>query len=332
MCPPPPPPLIGASHATTIPLRRFFVADSKITSLHNPLNHITTQHHNITIFWRSEAIFGCLDGIVRTSVGYAGGSKANPEYRSLGDHAESVKSRRDQQAANSLTVNPLEEEDIHTVFLKDPYMAARVKERFKGSDKLKVLQENFVKSHLRSHMSSLYENMSPSNTKPRLAKVVANIPFNISTDVVKQLLPMGDIFSEIVLLLQYICRNVKVSFAAYKRGITGAPLNCLVYVDLYQIHWPDHYVPLFGEIEYDPTRQFSSVSMEEQLDTLSRAVHAGKIRYIGLSNETPLLETPLLPLWHAWLQKPKIEIFYLSSYPSWTITRSNKPPPPPPPP
>ncbi|KAM7273486.1 hypothetical protein ACFE04_028150 [Oxalis oulophora] len=108
MCPPPPPPLIGASHATTTPLRRFFVADSKITSLHNPLNHITTQHHNKRVprttvsdvstsdqqqqlntvvfalgsFWRTEAIFGCLDGVVRTSVGYAGGSKANPEYRS----------------------------------------------------------------------------------------------------------------------------------------------------------------------------------------------------------------------------------------------------------
>lgn len=33
-------------------------------------------------------------------------------------------------------------------------------------------------------------------------QVVANIPFNISTDVVKQLLPMGDIFSVVVLLLQ----------------------------------------------------------------------------------------------------------------------------------
>ncbi|KAI3983853.1 hypothetical protein MKX01_011561, partial [Papaver californicum] len=32
--------------------------------------------------------------------------------------------------------------------------------------------------------------------------VVANIPFNISTDAVKELLPMGDIFSEVVLLLQ----------------------------------------------------------------------------------------------------------------------------------
>ncbi|KAK4393841.1 Peptide methionine sulfoxide reductase A5 [Sesamum angolense] len=41
-------------------------------------------------FWRSEAAFGCLDGVVRTAAGYAGGSRPNPEYRSLGDHAECV--------------------------------------------------------------------------------------------------------------------------------------------------------------------------------------------------------------------------------------------------
>ncbi|KAL6525446.1 peptide methionine sulfoxide reductase [Orobanche hederae] len=41
-------------------------------------------------FWRSEAVFGCLDGVVRTAVGYAGGSKPSPEYRSLGDDAECV--------------------------------------------------------------------------------------------------------------------------------------------------------------------------------------------------------------------------------------------------
>ncbi|KAJ1692841.1 hypothetical protein LUZ63_009539 [Rhynchospora breviuscula] len=42
-------------------------------------------------FWRSESAFGCLPGVVRTSVGYAGGSKTNPEYRNPGDHAECVK-------------------------------------------------------------------------------------------------------------------------------------------------------------------------------------------------------------------------------------------------
>lgn len=49
-------------------------------------------------------------------------------------------------------------------------------------------------------------------------QVVANIPFNISTDVVKQLLPMGDIFSEVVLLLQvsiihfiYYCKFIIIT-------------------------------------------------------------------------------------------------------------------------
>ncbi|XP_057421434.1 uncharacterized protein LOC130715364 isoform X2 [Lotus japonicus] len=59
------------------------------------------------------------------------------------------------------------------------------------------------------------------------------------------------------------------------------------YIDLYQIHWPDRYVPMFGETDYDPVRQYPSISIDEQLEALSRAVEAGKIRYIGLSNETP---------------------------------------------
>ncbi|XP_057965983.1 uncharacterized protein LOC131156370 isoform X1 [Malania oleifera] len=59
------------------------------------------------------------------------------------------------------------------------------------------------------------------------------------------------------------------------------------YIDLYQIHWPDRYVPMFGETEYDPIRNLCSVNMEEQLDALGRAVDAGKIRYVGVSNETP---------------------------------------------
>ncbi|KAK4748454.1 hypothetical protein SAY87_015040 [Trapa incisa] len=84
---------------------------------------------------------------------------------------------------------------------KDPHMASLVNERFAGNDKLKVLQEDFVKCHIRSHISSLLASMKPSR-KSRYAKVVSNIPFNISTDVVKQVLPMGDIFSEVVLLLQ----------------------------------------------------------------------------------------------------------------------------------
>ncbi|KAM3197460.1 hypothetical protein ACQJBY_072869 [Aegilops geniculata] len=59
------------------------------------------------------------------------------------------------------------------------------------------------------------------------------------------------------------------------------------YIDLYQIHWPDRYVPMFGETDYDPSRQYASIPMEEQLEALGKSIEAGKIRYIGLSNETP---------------------------------------------
>ncbi|XP_020254745.1 uncharacterized protein LOC109831755 [Asparagus officinalis] len=62
---------------------------------------------------------------------------------------------------------------------------------------------------------------------------------------------------------------------------------CTDYIDLYQIHWPDRYVPMFGETEYNPSQQYTSVLIEEQLETLKRAIGNGKIRYIGLSNETP---------------------------------------------
>eukprot|EP00246_Nothoceros_aenigmaticus_P017514 TRINITY_DN8607_c0_g1_i1.p1 TRINITY_DN8607_c0_g1~~TRINITY_DN8607_c0_g1_i1.p1 ORF type:complete len:238 (-),score=39.81 TRINITY_DN8607_c0_g1_i1:452-1165(-) len=41
-------------------------------------------------FWKAEAAFGCLEGVVRTTAGYSGGSKLNPDYHSIGDHAEAV--------------------------------------------------------------------------------------------------------------------------------------------------------------------------------------------------------------------------------------------------
>jgi aryl-alcohol dehydrogenase-like predicted oxidoreductase len=58
------------------------------------------------------------------------------------------------------------------------------------------------------------------------------------------------------------------------------------YIDLYQIHWPDRYLPLFGQLFYDPKLERSTVPIEEQLDAVAGFVKAGKIRYLGLSNET----------------------------------------------
>lgn len=59
------------------------------------------------------------------------------------------------------------------------------------------------------------------------------------------------------------------------------------YIDLYQIHWPDRYVPLFGQTVYDPTKNRETVPIAEQLAIFAEFIQAGKIRYLGLSNETP---------------------------------------------
>jgi aryl-alcohol dehydrogenase-like predicted oxidoreductase len=58
-------------------------------------------------------------------------------------------------------------------------------------------------------------------------------------------------------------------------------------IDLYQIHWPERHVPAFGAVYYDPKKENSKTSIHEQLETLAKLVKAGKVRHIGLSNETP---------------------------------------------
>src|SRR6188768_1124461 len=57
-------------------------------------------------------------------------------------------------------------------------------------------------------------------------------------------------------------------------------------IDLYQIHWPQRNVPMFGATEFDPTQERSGPGIEEQVEGLAAMIKAGKIRYYGLSNET----------------------------------------------
>ena len=58
-------------------------------------------------------------------------------------------------------------------------------------------------------------------------------------------------------------------------------------IDLYQIHWPERNTPVFGAVYYDPARERSTTSIHEQLEALGQLVKQGKVRCIGLSNETP---------------------------------------------
>jgi aryl-alcohol dehydrogenase-like predicted oxidoreductase len=58
------------------------------------------------------------------------------------------------------------------------------------------------------------------------------------------------------------------------------------YVDLYQLHWPDRPINTFTGLEYEHTETADIVPIEETLSILDKLVQKGKIRYIGLSNET----------------------------------------------
>ena len=58
-------------------------------------------------------------------------------------------------------------------------------------------------------------------------------------------------------------------------------------IDLYQLHWPARNVPMFGGLYYDPAHDHPALSIHEQLEAFDRLVRDGKVRYIGLSNETP---------------------------------------------
>lgn len=59
------------------------------------------------------------------------------------------------------------------------------------------------------------------------------------------------------------------------------------YLDLYQIHWPERNVPIFGQYQFDPSKEKQWVSIQTQLEVLAELVQEGKVRYVGVSNEQP---------------------------------------------
>lgn len=58
-------------------------------------------------------------------------------------------------------------------------------------------------------------------------------------------------------------------------------------IDLYQIHWPARNVPSFGALYFDPSKDREVSSIRTQLEAMATLVKAGKVRYVGLSNESP---------------------------------------------
>ncbi len=58
------------------------------------------------------------------------------------------------------------------------------------------------------------------------------------------------------------------------------------YIDLYQLHWPDRATNMFGRLGYEHQPEHDGTPILETLQVLAELVAEGKIRHIGLSNET----------------------------------------------
>ena len=59
------------------------------------------------------------------------------------------------------------------------------------------------------------------------------------------------------------------------------------WIDLFQIHWPQRNVPMFGSTEFDPSMERAGgPTMREQVEGMAAMIEAGKVRHWGVSNET----------------------------------------------
>jgi aryl-alcohol dehydrogenase-like predicted oxidoreductase len=58
------------------------------------------------------------------------------------------------------------------------------------------------------------------------------------------------------------------------------------YIDLYQVHWPERNANNFGQLNYTHTPERDGTPIEETLEALDAIVRSGKVRHIGVSNET----------------------------------------------
>lgn len=103
-----------------------------------------------------------------------------------------------------------------------------------------------------------------------------------------------------VFLATKVCGSYRIGIGGHLRGgsrlskeqifaAVDASLQRLRtdYIDLYQVHWPDRPTNCFGRLGFDQPVDGDSVPIDETLAALDALVVAGKVRFVGVSNETP---------------------------------------------
>ncbi len=89
-------------------------------------------------------------------------------------------------------------------------------------------------------------------------------------------------------LMAYLREGPRLNASHIERAIDDSLRRlCTDYIDLYQVHWPERNTNFFGALGYQHTEDDHAVAIEETCEALARLVESGKVRYIGISNETP---------------------------------------------
>lgn len=61
-----------------------------MTDLNEQTSVLEQATFSMGCFWGPDSLFGSLPGVIQTEVGYAGGTSADPTYRKMGDHSETL--------------------------------------------------------------------------------------------------------------------------------------------------------------------------------------------------------------------------------------------------
>ena len=88
-------------------------------------------------------------------------------------------------------------------------------------------------------------------------------------------------------MLPYLCDGIALNADHIRRALDDSLQRLQTdYIDLYQIHWPSRGTNFFGQLGYQQSSH-AGVPIMETLSALADLVSSGKVRHIGISNETP---------------------------------------------
>jgi len=89
-------------------------------------------------------------------------------------------------------------------------------------------------------------------------------------------------------MVEYLRPNIALDEKNIRAAVEGSLKRLQTdYIDLYQLHWPDRQTNFFGQLGYEHNIENDGTPLRETLRVLKEIVDEGKIRYVGVSNESP---------------------------------------------